>query len=63
MDSVMNIMSAYYFSPSLRRVDISNEIMKSSYVDDTYLPNGELGDKGISVSSYTEDGSVDIEVF
>lgn len=59
----MNIMSAYYFSPSLRRVDISNEIMKSSYVDDTYLPNGELGSNGISVSSYSDDSSVDIEVF
>ena len=51
-----------YEAPSLRRVDISSEILKSSYVDDTYLPNGELGDQGISVGSYTEDGSVDVNV-
>ena len=59
----MSVMFIYYSSPSLRRVDITNEIMKSSYVDDMYLPNGELGDKGISVGSYSDDSSVDIEVF
>ena len=56
-------MYSHYSSPSLQRVNLSNEILKSSYVDDLYLPNGELGDKGISVGSYSDDSSVDIEVF
>ena len=59
----MAFVANIYLSPSLRRVDLSSEILKSSYVDDTYLPNGELGGQGISVSSYSEDAGVDIEVF